>query len=100
MASPDPTVLLNQAIRRLEAADVAGAQQLVRQVLAADRRNHQASAILGQIATEDCFSIYTVNWSGAARMSWTSIKWPFQAIFLCKFNLLILARSKIWINTG
>lgn len=47
----DSTALLTQAVGRLAAGDVPGAERCCRQVLAADRRDHQAAAILGRIAT-------------------------------------------------
>ncbi len=49
--APAQTDMLQRAVARLRAGDVQQAEGLCRAALAADRRNHQAAALLGQIAT-------------------------------------------------
>lgn len=51
MAVHDADTVLAQAVSLLRAGRVIEAQELSRQVLAANRRDHRAAAILGQIAT-------------------------------------------------
>ena len=51
MPRPDPSVPLSQAIRHLNAGRVAEAHRLCSEVVQRHRNNHQALAILGQIAS-------------------------------------------------
>ena len=51
MAAADTNALLTRAVNLLHAGEIHHAQQLCRQVHAANRKDHRATAILGQIAT-------------------------------------------------
>jgi len=51
MAVRDADTALSEAVSLLSAGRIIEAQELSRQVLAANRRDHRAAAILGQIAT-------------------------------------------------
>lgn len=51
MAATDANALLRRAVNLLHAGEIHESQRLCRQVYAADRNDHRAAAILGQIAT-------------------------------------------------
>jgi tetratricopeptide (TPR) repeat protein len=51
LAARSPNVSFSRAVELLNAGDVARAEQICRDLLARNRRDHQALAVLGQIAT-------------------------------------------------
>ena len=51
MAARSPNVSFSRAVELLNAGDVAQAEQICRDLVARNRRDHRALAVLGQIAT-------------------------------------------------